>query len=255
LDANNRLAFALMMVLPLAVFLRRSESSAWIRGVLLATFALSIVAVLGTYSRGSLINLGVVLVCILAVLRTRDLPVLLVIAATPVIIWLAPPRYHERIQTIAAPQGERSVRMRSKSGYVALRLGLDHPILGAGFQPFDEAVYERYVPGYLDNHNAHNHFLQTFAEHGFPGLLLFTALIVSVMLRSLRTMRLTRGDPNASDLYNYAVGLLMCFIAYVVGGMFIGQAYFEPFYQLAAAAVLVNRLAEHANPGPVSPLR
>lgn len=244
---NNLLAFALVTILPLLVFLRRTESKPWVRRGFLILFALSILAVLGTYSRGSLINLFLVLLCIVMAIRSGDRAIWAVVAAVPVVIWLAPPRYHERVETVAAPLEDRSGLMRLKSAYVALRLGLDHPVLGAGFRPFDEAVYERYLPGYRDDHNAHNHFLQIFAEHGVPGLLLYTALIVSLLLRLVRAIGRTRGDPRRSAVHNYSIGLLISLGAYVVGGMFINQPYFEPFYQLAAAIVLVSRLADSAD--------
>ena len=170
------------MVLPIFVLLRRHAANPWVRGGLLAMFGLSIVAVFATYSRGALLGLCVSLPLTLALTRTKDVPVLLAAVAACLVVYIAPRQWVERIQTITptAYRDTSSGSKRMKSWYVAFRLGLDHPLLGAGFRPFEPDVYERYLPGYRDDHDAHNHYLQVFAEHGFTGLLLFVGLIVSL---------------------------------------------------------------------------
>jgi len=86
LGDNNDLGFALTLILPILVLLRRQFANAWIRRVLLATFALSIVAVFGTYSRGGLICLCVALPLILALTWRRDVPVILAAVETDEIL-------------------------------------------------------------------------------------------------------------------------------------------------------------------------
>jgi putative inorganic carbon (hco3(-)) transporter len=243
---NNDLGFALTMVLPIFVLLRRQVANPWIRHALLAMFGLSIVAVFATYSRGALIGLCIVLPLTLVLTRTKDVPVLLAAVAACLVIYITPRQWVERMQTITPTvyRDDSSGSKRITSWYVAFRLGLDHPLLGAGFRPFEPDVYERYLPGYWDNHDAHNHFLQVFAEHGFTGLLLFTGLLVSLFLTLLRIRRATRGDPARQWIGESAQFIGASLVAYVVGGVFLNMPYFDLFYQLVAVVVILQQAAQ-----------
>jgi probable O-glycosylation ligase (exosortase A-associated) len=251
LGDNNDLGFAFTMVLPLFALLRRQFANPWLRRVLLATFALSIVAVFGTYSRGALIGLCVSLPLTLALTRTKDVPVLLAAVAACLAVYITPLQWVERMQTITPTvyRDDSSGSRRMKSWYVALRLGLDHPLLGGGFRPFEPDVYERYIPGYWDDHDAHNHFLQVFGEHGFTGLILFTGLLVCLFLTLRRTARATRGDPDREWIRESAQFIGVSLVAYVVGGVFLNLPYFDLFYDLAAVVLILQRAAQA--PGPV----
>jgi probable O-glycosylation ligase (exosortase A-associated) len=250
LGDNNDLGFALTLILPILVLLRRQFANAWIRRVLLATFALSIVAVFGTYSRGGLICLCVALPLILALTWRRDVPVILAAVAACLVVYITPRQWVERMQTITptAYRDDSSGSKRMKSWYVAYRLGLDHPLLGGGFCPFEPDVYERYLPGYWDNHDAHNHFLQVFGEHGFTGLILFTGLLVCLFLTLRRTVRATRGDPDREWIHDSAQFIGVSLVAYVVGGMFLNLPYFDLFYDLVAVVVILQRAAQARGP-------
>ena len=55
---NNQLALALLMSLPLANYLRTQTANRYVSWVLLAGMALTLVSVIGSYSRGAIIALG-----------------------------------------------------------------------------------------------------------------------------------------------------------------------------------------------------
>jgi probable O-glycosylation ligase (exosortase A-associated) len=239
---NNAFGFALTMVLPLLALVRDEEPRQWVRALLLLVFGASIVAIFATYSRGSFIGLLVVLTVLVLKRRTRDTALLAVMAAALAITVIAPPQWWERIATITptAYRDDPSGYHRMRSWYVAFRTGLDHPVLGAGFWPFDHELYQHYLPGYVDDHDAHNHFLQVFAEHGFTGLVLFVALVGAVFHGLRRVMRTTRGDPRRRWLAHYADVVEVSLVAYTVGGVFLNMAYFDLMYQLVAVAVILE---------------
>jgi probable O-glycosylation ligase (exosortase A-associated) len=246
LGDNNALGFTLTIVLPIVALVRRQAANVWVRRGLLAVFALSIVAVFATYSRGAMIGLCLSLPLTLVLTWRKDMAVWVATVAACVAIYAAPRQWVERMQTITptAYKDTSSGSKRMKSWYVALRLGLDHPFLGAGFRPFEPDVYEQYMPGYWDNHDAHNHYLQVFAEHGVPGLLLFVGLLVSLFLTLLRTVRATRGDPEREWISDAAQFIGVSLVAYVVGGMFLNMPYFDLFYQLVAVVVILQQAAQ-----------
>ena len=248
---NNDLGFVFTMVMPILVLLRRQVTRPWVRHALLATFALSIVALFATYSRGALIGLCIVLPLTLALTRKRDVPVLVAAVIACLAIYVTPRQWVVRMQTITPTvyKDDSSGSKRMKSWYVAFRLGLDHPVLGSGFRPFKPDVYELYLPGYSDDHDAHNHYLQVFAEHGFTGLLLFVGLLVSVFVTLARAVRATRGDPERQWITDSALFIGASLVAYVVGGVFLNLPYFDLFYQLVAVVVILQKAAQA--PGPV----
>ena len=57
---NNNLSLAIVMTIPLLNYLRASSRSQWVKGVCIALLALSIIATIGTYSRGGFVALLVV---------------------------------------------------------------------------------------------------------------------------------------------------------------------------------------------------
>jgi probable O-glycosylation ligase (exosortase A-associated) len=245
LGDNNALGYSLTIVLPILVRLRGVFSRLWMRRVLLITFALSIVAIFATYSRGALIGLCIVLPLTLALTWRRDAAVLVAAVGACLVIYVTPRQWVERMQTITPTvyRDDSSGSKRMKSWYVAVRLGLDHPLLGAGFCPFEPDVYELYLPGYWDNHDAHNHYLQVFAEHGFTGLLLFVALLVCLFQTLWRIGRTTRGDPHRAWIHRSAQFVGVSLVAYAVGGVFLNMPYFDLFYQLVAIVVILRKAA------------
>lgn len=248
---SNTLAFALTMALPFFVFLRYDAERAWARHLLLAVFGLSIVAVLATYSRGGMIVLLVTLGLIAIRTFKGDRVVVAVAAIALSTTLLTPPRWQRRVLTVTALSQDDSANQRARSAYVAMRLGLDHPLLGVGFEPFSPDVYEHYIPGYSDYHNAHNHYLQLLAEHGFTGALLFLALLASMLAHLQRIKREARGDPGQRWIHHCASALEISLAAYALGGVFLNRPYFEPFYQLVAATVLLGELQRDSSSRPI----
>jgi probable O-glycosylation ligase (exosortase A-associated) len=245
---NNALGFAFTMVLPLLASARQEEESAPLRGLLLIAFGLSIVALFTTYSRGAFVGFCLVFPLIALQIRTKDMRLLGVGLAACLVFYFAPRQWGERMQTITptAYRADSSGAQRMKSWYVAYRLGVDHPLLGAGFHPFSPTVYQRYLPGYSDDHDSHNHFLQVFAEHGLTGLVLFVALLVSVLLRLWRLARAARGDPQREWIGRGAQMIGIAVIAFAAGGAFINMPYFDLYFQLVAVAVVLHEIAASA---------
>jgi L-asparagine transporter-like permease len=83
-----------------------------------------------------------------------------------------------------------------------------------------------------------------FGEHGFPGFIIWVALIASCFL-SLRQLTIyAREHPDLAWIANYADALKLSFIAFLVGGSFFDSAYFDMFYQLIAVVVILGVQAD-----------
>ena len=62
---NNQLALALLMVIPLIEYLRSTVSSKWFSRLLVVCMALIAISVLGSYSRGAFVAMGVLVVIVI----------------------------------------------------------------------------------------------------------------------------------------------------------------------------------------------
>ena len=242
IENNNDFGAALVAILPFFVFLPSPVSPRWLQRGALVLFGATVVAILGTYSRGAMLALAVVL-ALLAALRQWRAVAVAAAAWAVFLVGTVPQTWVARAASIATYRQDPTASMRPKEWYVALRIGLDHPWLGAGFRPFGADMYERYLPGYSDYHDAHNLFLQVFAEHGFPGLALYTALIVATFATLSRVARRAAGEAGAEWLLRAARMVQIALAGFIVDGMFQCLSYRALFFDLLALSMMLDALA------------
>jgi probable O-glycosylation ligase (exosortase A-associated) len=240
IEGNTEIGMALNMVLPFLILLRREARSPWLRHFLSIVFGFSIVAILGTYSRGAFLGLLVVMTLLFLKSRAKLLAAVLLAIAIPLGMSTLPEKWFGRMETIQTYEKDRSAMGRVEAWGVAYQMGKDRPLLGFGFRPFTQAMFSRY--GYSRGRDAHSIFFQVLAEHGFTGLILYAGLIVSSFLTLRRLKRVSRTDPSLQWLYNYSQMLQASFAAYVVCGAFLSMSYFDLFYHLVAIVIILKKL-------------
>jgi probable O-glycosylation ligase (exosortase A-associated) len=237
---NTEIGLALNMVLPFLVFLRRETTRPWLRHLLSIMFGFTIIAIVGTYSRGAFLGLLVVSTILFLKSRTKFLAIIVLAIAVPVAMSTLPEKWFGRMQTIQTYEKDGSAMGRLDAWRVAYQMGKDRPLLGFGFRPFSKAMFERY--GYSGGRDAHSIFFQVLAEHGFTGLILYTGLIISSFLTLRRLKRVSRTDPRLQWVYDYSQMLQASFAAYVVCGVFLSMSYFDLFYHLVAIVIILKKL-------------
>jgi probable O-glycosylation ligase (exosortase A-associated) len=238
IEDNNDLALAVATIIPLLRYLQLTTERRWVRLGLGGAMALSIVSVVGSYSRAGLLALATVLV--LMILRSRRRIILSCVLAASMVLTLSfmPQKWFDRMNTIQNYQNDGSAIGRLNAWGFAWNIAQDHPITGGGFQAFTTELFQQYAPDPENVHEAHNIFLKVMAEHGFPGLLLFLALGFYTWRSMVWIRRRTRDDPAslwASDL----VAMVQVSLAgYAVGGAFSNLSYFDLPYNLMAIIVI-----------------
>jgi len=253
---NTEIGLALNMVLPILVFLRREERRPWVRSGLLAAILLSTVAIISTYSRGAFLGLGVVLFLLLVKARRKALLLAVMGVALFVATAALPDKWLERMETLHPAQQDQenspgAARLRTWTvGYL---IALDHPLLGAGFRPFTQNTFQRYMPEYLEIYgrpqDAHSIFFQILAEHGFTGLALYVGLLAATWWRLRRLRRWSRGDPSRRWIFNCCDMLEVSLAAYVVCGIFLSLSYFDLFYYIVAVPSILTALMKARGTG------
>lgn len=254
IEDNNALAFALIMTLPLMRYLHLVTENKWIKRGLLAMMLLTVIAIVGSHSRGALLA-GVAIGLYFwfkSDNRFRIAVALVLIGA--LVAAIAPPVWVERMETIRTYEQDPSAMGRINAWWVAVNLTKDRPIVGGGFSVFQEDTFARYAPEPENVHDSHSIYFEVLGEHGYVGLVLFLFLGVLALRNGKWIMRTTRDRPDLKWAGQLATMLQVSLIGYATGGAFLGLAYFDLYYHLVAMLIITRILVEQAlQPNAVSP--
>jgi len=236
---NNDMALAGLMVLPLVLYFIRQERKSWRRMGLQIGFLLAMVGILFSYSRGALVGLAGVTLFMAWRSRHRFRAVTLAILAVSAIVVFAPKAWMERMHTIKSYQEDASALGRLNAWGFAWNLATSRPI-GGGFRSFTPETFRTYAPNPDDYHEAHSIYFQVLGEQGFPGLAIFLGILASSMVRLQRIRKETRRQPEWKWTHDLAEMLQCSLLAYCLGGAFLGRAYFDLYYYIIVAGVLLQ---------------
>jgi len=181
IGGNTEVAFAIVIALPLLWWVRTQLTQRWLRVAIAVAFALSVIAVLGSYSRGAVLAVS----AMLGFLWLRSSGKLLTgaVGAAALLIGLSlmPEKWFDRMGTIGG-ELDRSEQGRINAWWFAFRLANDRPLIGGGFRAFSPEHFQRYAPDPEFFRDAHSIFFEVLGEHGYMGLVLFVLLGVSAVL-------------------------------------------------------------------------
>jgi probable O-glycosylation ligase (exosortase A-associated) len=250
---NNSLGAALNMTLPVLWYLARFEPNRWWKFGLRAVFAMSIIAVLFSYSRGAVLGLAAVL--LLLFLRSLSWKMMAPTAIIVLVVWAAvdvrelfPEKWEDRMATTRTYQEDTSALSRLNSWEFSTKVAMARPFVGGGFKMYTDETYSRYLPGNeFPSYDAHSIYFGILGEHGFVGFSLFLGMIAMSFLTLMRLKR--SADERARD---YAKMLQISFVGFLISGAFVDIQYFDLFYQNVAAVAILKRIYLTAGEGNVS---
>ena len=255
---KNRYAQVMLVLVPIAlsrVFRARGLLKLFALGAS-ASIALGFVL---AFSRGGAIGM----LCMLGVaigLRLIDMRKALFAAAGMGLLLMAMPQYWKRLETIAttvqvlesdssAAAADGATRRRITEMMAAVRVFVDHPVIGVGPGLFKEYSEEygnqdalRRIEG---GRRAHSLYLELAAETGGLGLglVLATLLVTFVGLAGARRLNL-EADPELADL---ATTYLLALVCYCSTGVFLHLSYMRYFYVVLALGGAVAHVGYEAH--------
>jgi putative inorganic carbon (hco3(-)) transporter len=236
---NNILALATVMVIPLMVYLRQHSRVPWVRQALALAMGLSVLSVIGSYSRGGFIALMAVMGMLW--LRSHHRWRMGAIIATVAIAAMStmPPQYLERLGTIRSADQDQSFQGRTRSWELATTIANDR-LTGAGFYgPQLPEIYHHYLPD-DEPLAAHSIYFQMLGEHGFIGLALFMGIALMSWIHASAVIRQTKGNADWAWAHDLAVMARISLVGYYIGGAALSLAYFDMTWMLWA--ILANLL-------------
>jgi putative inorganic carbon (hco3(-)) transporter len=254
IEDNASLAVALLMVVPLLRYFQLQTSYKWVRRALWPVILLSMVAALGSQSRGALIALGAMVFVLWTKSRQKFLLAAVLAAVLPVMYQFMPDSWHERMGTIETYNEDASAMGRLFAWRLTINLA-DQRITGGGYEPWFAQTVERYGDRSFDVSNtenpdkvvearaAHSIYFSVLGEHGWIGLALFIAVGVLAWRSGSWVLRETKQVPELAWLRDLAAMLQVSLIAYATGGAFLSLSYFDLYWQLAGVLVVCRAIA------------
>jgi putative inorganic carbon (hco3(-)) transporter len=250
---NNQCGLALLMVLPLWLYLSEIIKYKALKIWVMAAAALIAIAILLTYSRGALV--GLVVVGFFIWLSSRRKAVSAIVVGGLIFIGAPyiPKEWYARMDTMQTYEEDQSATLRLQSWTQGWAMARDKPILGYGFKSYvNRDVYEKYraESGLHKPFEAHSVYFQLLGEQGFVGLGIFIALTGYCLRASHRMYRAMSKIPEMFWASRLARALFLSIIAFLASGTFLSQAYFDLYYFMLALVICLQRVV--AEPADVS---
>jgi O-antigen ligase len=238
----NDFALNLCVILPFCIALALSARSRLWKLVWIGAGALTVLAIISTYSRGGFLALAAVILAMIRrfTIKTRTAIFLgIVLAVTVTVIASAGNEspYLNRLRTITDTKADTSgsAQQRWQLFTRSIEITFRHPIFGVGPGQF------KTVSGSW--HQSHNSYTQLSSEGGIPALIFFVALLSRTFKNA---KRFGAGRPRKEEWY-WAEAVHCAMVAYVVGAFFLSTAYWLIPYLLVAYGTALRRISEDSS--------
>src|SRR5579872_3701803 len=182
LSADSRLAVIALMLVPIALYLQKHTvllpAKLPTRIMYLAVVVLALASAYGIYERT-----GVIVAAMLGLLmwlksKRKVLAGAALVTAVVALFHFAPENWMERMTTMTEYNQESSARHRLDVWAWTYNYVVEHP-LGGGFNIYEIDEIGVAPDGTKTGLAYHNDFFEVLGEQGWPGLLIFVALIMT----------------------------------------------------------------------------
>jgi probable O-glycosylation ligase (exosortase A-associated) len=240
---NNHLAAAFLMMFPLLNYLRLNSAQRLVRLGLLGATGMTLLAVLGSYSRGAFVGLAATLPFFWWRSKAKVLSLVVLSGLAIGALAAMPPQFFDRMNTIKTADEDRSFNSRLDAWQTAINIVRARPIMGIGFSATElPEVYVRFHPETINNKGRamHSIYFQVLADQGFVGLGLFLAIAFFSWRNARYVVRATRRVPELRWAHDLASMLSVSIVAYLVAGAGLSLAYYDYYYCIVALLIVLR---------------
>jgi probable O-glycosylation ligase (exosortase A-associated) len=250
IEDNNALALALVMTIPLLRYLQLQATNRWVRWGLFGSMVLCGFSALGSQSRGALLGVAAMLTVFWLKSRNKLVTGFVLALLVPAAIGFMPETWENRMRSIQNYEQDASAMGRINAWMMAVNLANDRPLVGGGFEIYNQSVFGRYAPDPSDVHSAHSIYFQMLGEHGYVGLALFLLLWTLVWRDAAWIIRQAHSRKELHWASDLARMIQVSLVGYAVGAAFLDLAYYDVPYNLLIALVVTRILVEKEIKGP-----
>jgi probable O-glycosylation ligase (exosortase A-associated) len=239
-DANS-LGTALLMTVPLMRYLHLRSRKVWQRWGLLGAMALSVVAAVGTHSRGALLALLAMLGFLWLKSRGKLVTGIVSVLGLVLVVSFMPPKWMDRMRSIQTYEEDGSAMGRINAWHYAINLA-NHRFTGGGFEAWKSRTFAQYAPDPDKVNAAHSIWFGVLGDHGWVGLGLFASIFMMAWMLASRIARLSRGLEELEWAGQLARMIQVSLVAYWVGGTFLSLSYFDLPWHLVVVLITVSTI-------------
>jgi putative inorganic carbon (hco3(-)) transporter len=247
IQENNALAVAVLMIVPLMVYLNRFPPKPWVKKIMPWCIFLSLTSVIGSQSRGAVLAILAVGAFYWWKSKNKGFTAMVFVLLTTLAYLFMPASWHERVSSIGDYQQDSSSMGRIKAWEYSIAVANDR-LTGGGFQSWGLANYERYGI-YVDQaFVAHSIYFSVLNDGGWPGLILFLMILFLIWRQLGRVISMTEGIPERVE-YNFLARMLqISILAFMAGGAFLSLSYFDLAWHLMAMTMALHQLTMNFSP-------
>ena len=256
---NNNLALALCMSLPLMNYLRLQTGAHYVRIGLLFAMVTTTFGILGTFSRGGFIGLGVMAGYLWWKSSRRFALALGTIAVVVPAYTLMPASWFDRMGTLKDASSQTTFLTRWDAWTTSFNIAVARPLTGGGFNASQDAdVYQHYSygksiyattlttpgapAGFTGGHAAHSIYFEVLGDHGFLGLGLYFLLLASTALLLFKVRRQAKKIESAKWIVELTSMVQVSFLAFFVSGIALSMAYYDLVYLFIGIVLALDGL-------------
>ncbi|TCT06568.1 O-antigen ligase family protein [Aquabacter spiritensis] len=237
----NDLSLALLFPLSFAVALAVGRVNVVDRLIGLAGTSTILLGILFTQSRGGLLGVAA-LFAVFASRMIKSKILLIGIGAAAVVFLFVVAGIGGRSSGGAGQGIDESSEGRLNAWHTAWNMAVARPLTGVGLGNFADNYWE-FTP-YWDGkaHAVHSTWFGVLAETGFPGLLVFLAMVGTTGLVSWRCLKMVNRPGADPRLHTAAAALSAGLASFCVSGTFLTQGFTWPFYIIFALTISLFRV-------------
>lgn len=246
IEDNNALAVAILMIIPLMIYLYQTQEKNWIKNGLLVAIILSLFTSLGSQSRGALLALTAVGAFFWSKSKRKTITAIALLIMGTILYSFMPESWHTRMQTISTYKEDGSAMGRINAWRYSLNAANDN-VFGLGFDASTPETFAIYAPTREGARAAHSIYFSVLADHGWIGLCFFLFIFVMTWRSLSKIIRTSKKHEELKEIRVLATMLKVGLIAYLSGGAFLSLAYFDLPWHLVSIMVVLTEFLHKKN--------
>ena len=259
LGDGNDFSLSVCILIPMAIELALASKSRLRQLVAWAAVMVLVLAVIGTQSRGGTIGLLALGAYLWWRSPRKGLTLVLALFVVVAVFAYAPEEYFGRMRSISAYQEDGSAMGRITAWKAAMRMCLDHPLLGVGAGMFPVSFGTYYKPDvHMPWLTAHSMYFLVVGELAVPGVIAFLTLVIGNIRANQRVVRNRTAETTGSaarifqeESHRVLQLLSASMIGFAAAGAFLSVSYYPHVFVLSGLMISARRIAESSAPsGP-----
>jgi len=249
IEENNALAVAILMIVPFMVYLHKYPPRPWVKKIMPFCIFLSLASVIGSQSRGAVLAIGAVAIFFWWKSGSKVLTAAVFVLLTTFALVFMPASWHQRMGTITNYKQDSSAMERLNAWQYSINVASAR-LTGGGLNSWTLVNYRTYGVPTEQAFAAHSIYFSVLNDAGWPGLIVFLLLLLTMWRQLAKVIRVTANHPERGDFNFLARMLQISILAFMAGGAFLSLAYFDLAWHLMAITIVLTNLTRNFSEVP-----